>query len=62
MQIVDAAREAASLLGYSDNTVRWLRKQFFNKVELDEWRGKYERVTVYLMKWLVCVWFVKIYE
>ena len=55
MQIVDAAREAASLLGYSDKTVRWLRKQFFNKGELDEWLGKYERVTVYLMKWLLYV-------
>ena len=29
MQIVDAAREAASLLGYSDKTVRWLRSSFF---------------------------------
>ena len=48
MQIVDAAREAASLLGYSDKTVRWLRSSFFDKGELDEWkRGKYERMTVY---------------
>ena len=29
MQIVDAAREAPSLFGFSDKTVRWLRKLFF---------------------------------
>ena len=46
MQIVDAASEAPSLFGFSDKRVRWLRKQFFDKGELDEWkREKYERVT-----------------
>lgn len=49
MQVVDAAREAASIVGYSDRTVRKLRKQFFdNKGELDgRKQGKYERITVY---------------
>ena len=35
--IVDAAREAGSIIGYSDKTVCTLRKQFFNnKGELKE--------------------------
>ena len=44
MGIVDAAREAGSIVGYSDWTVRDLRKQFRdNKGVLDERRqGKYE--------------------
>ena len=31
MQIVDAAREADSLLEYSDKTVRWLRSSFLTR-------------------------------
>ena len=48
-QVVDAAREAGSIVGYSDKTVRKLRKQFYeNKGVLAERKqGKYERVTLY---------------
>ena len=31
MGVVDAAREAGSIVGYSDRTVRDLRKQFWDK-------------------------------
>lgn len=46
MQIVNAARVAGSIVGYSDWTVRVLRKQFFNnKGELEKRKqGKYERI------------------
>ena len=49
MGVVDAAREAGSIVGYSDKTVRKLRTEFFaNKGMLKEKKqGKYERVTVY---------------
>ena len=49
MGIVYAAREAGSIVGYSDKTVRKLRKQFYeNKGVLRErTQGKYERVTIY---------------
>ena len=49
VRVVDAAREAGSIVGYSDRTIRALRKQFFdNKGELNERKqGKYERMTVY---------------
>ena len=49
MDIVDAAREAGSIVGYSDKTVRKLRKEFYeNKGELKERKqGKYERLTIY---------------
>ena len=49
MGVVDAAREAGSIVGYSDKTVRKLRKEFFeNKGVLKERRqGKYKRLTVY---------------
>ena len=49
MGVIDAAREAGSIVGYSDKTVRKLRKEFFeNKGVLKERKqGKYERVTVY---------------
>ena len=48
MGIVDAAREAGSIVGYSDRTVRDLRKQFWdNEGMLDERRqGKYEQMMV----------------
>ena len=47
MKVVDATREAVSIVGYSDRTIRGLRKQFFdNKGWLDERRqGKYERIS-----------------
>ena len=49
MQVVDAAREAGSIVGYSDRTVRTLRKQFWDNNGMLEERkqGKYERMTVY---------------
>jgi hypothetical protein len=49
MQVVDAAREAGSIVGYSDRTVRTLRKQFWDNSGMLEERkqGKYERMTVY---------------
>ena len=49
MGIVDAAREAGSIVGYSDRTVRDLRKQFWdNEGMLDERRqGKYDQMMVY---------------
>ena len=49
MAVVDAAREAGSIVGYSDQTVRDLRKQFRdNEGMLDERRqGKYDRMMVY---------------
>ena len=48
MRVVDAAREAGSIVGYNDKTVRALKKQFFeNQGELKERKqGKYERVIV----------------
>ena len=48
MGVVDAAREAGLIVGYSDRTVRKLKKEFFeNKGVLKERRqGKYERLTV----------------
>ena len=36
MQVVDAAREARSIVGYSDRTVRTLRKQFWDNGMLEE--------------------------
>ena len=44
MGIVDAAREAGSIVGYSDKTVRKLRTEFYeNKGELKERKqGKYK--------------------
>ena len=49
MQIMDAAREAGSITGYSECTVRKYRKEFFsNKGELEEMkRGKYKRFCIY---------------
>ena len=49
MGVVDAAREAGSIVGYSDQTVRDLRKQYWdNEGMLDERRqGKYDRMMVY---------------
>ena len=49
MQVVDAAREAGSIVGYSDRTVRTLRKQFWDNNGMLEERkqGKYARMTVY---------------
>ena len=49
MRVVDTAREGGSIVGYSDNTICTLRKQFFdNQGELEERKqGKYERVIVY---------------
>ena len=45
----DAARDAGSIVGYSDQTVRDLRKQYWdNEGMLDERRqGKYDRMMVY---------------
>ena len=49
MQVVDAARKAGSIVGYSDRTVRTLRKQFWDNNGMLEERkqGKHERMTVY---------------
>ena len=49
MGVVDAAREAGSIVGHSDQTVRDLRKQSWNNEGmLDERRqGKYDRMMVY---------------
>ena len=49
MQVVDAAREAGSIVGYTDRTVRTLRKQFWDNNGMLEERkqGKYARMTVY---------------
>ena len=49
MGVVDAARDAGSIVGYSDQTVRDLRKQYWdNEGMLDERRqGKYDRMMVY---------------
>ena len=49
MGVVDAAREAGSIVGYSDQTVRDLRKQYWdNEGILDERRqGKHGRMMVY---------------
>ena len=49
MGVVDAAREAGSIVGYSDWTVCDLIKQFWdNEGMLDERRqGKYDRMMVY---------------
>ena len=49
MGVVEAAREAGSIVGYSDKTVRKLRTEFYeNKGELKERKqGKYKRLTIY---------------
>ena len=49
MQVVDAARKAGSIVGYSDRTVQTLRKQFWDNNRMLEGRkqGKYARMTVY---------------
>ena len=49
MQVVDAAREAGSITGYNERTVRKYRDEFFsNKGELEESkRGKYKRFCIY---------------
>lgn len=49
MGVMDAAREAGSIISYSDKTVHKLRKKFYkNKgVVKERKQGKYERVTVY---------------
>lgn len=52
MQVVDAAREAAFIVDYSDQTVRKARKEFFeNRVELEERKqGKYKESLSTVMK------------
>lgn len=49
MQVVAAATEAGSIMGYNERTVRKYRDEFFsNKGELEETkRGKYARCVVY---------------
>ena len=49
MQVMDAAREAGSITGYNECTVRKYREEFFsNKGELEEMkRGKYKRFCIY---------------
>ena len=49
MGVLDASREAGSIVGYSEKTVRKLRKEFYENegVLKERKKGKYERVTVY---------------
>ena len=49
MSIMNSAREAASIIGFNERTVRKYRTEFFDgKGKLKESRqGKYERATVY---------------
>lgn len=47
VRVVDAAKEAGSIIGFNEKAVREYRKQFYKNKGDERRQGKYERICVY---------------